>query len=194
MTLPNGKSGGMSSSHRERSTSPGLQEPERESGRVLPDATSPAVTYSFRDSPPEDDACELTEILPLVPPGEYEAYFDRWQTVALFGGKSKKVILWFALATPGVMGTRLPRYYNVKELKGKPRLMGQFKVGQKSTFARDYCRLLGPPRRRGLFSVSRFENKIFRVRVRTVERGSDQSKIAHCLQYSVIGELLRLQQ
>lgn len=183
----------MSGHHPEHATPLGAEEARREAG-ALSDASPPAVTYSFHDGPPEDDACELTEILPLVPPGEYEAYFDRWQTVALFGGKSKKVILWFALVTPGVMGTRLARYYNVKELKGKPRLMGQFKVGQKSTFARDYCRLLGPPRRRGLFSVSRFENKIFRVKVRTVERGSDQSKIAQCLQYSVIGELLRLQQ
>lgn len=183
----------MSEHHPKHATPRGSEEAGHEAG-ALSDASPPAVAYSFHDGPPEDNACELTEILPFVPPGEYEAYFDRWQTTALFGGRSKKVILWFALATPGVMGTRLPRYYNVKELKGRPRLNGQFKVGPKSNFARDYCRLLGPPRRRGLFSVSRFENKIFRIKVRTVKKGADQTEIAQCLQYSVIGELLRLQQ
>lgn len=169
-------------------------EVKRDTDSAQLDGPHRVVTYAFQDDPPEDDACELTEILPLVPPGEYEAYFDRWQTAALMGGKAKKLILWFALATPGVMGTRLPRYYNVRTLKGKPRLNGHFTVGPKSDFAREYCRLLGPPRRRDRFSVSRFENKLFSVKVRTVQSGADQSRIAECLQYSVIGKLLRLQQ
>ena len=184
----------MSDLHRRRVTPPAAQEAKRESGRAFPGASPAVVTYSFQDSPAEDGACQLTETLPLIPPGMYEAYFDRWQTAALYGGKSKKLILWFALADPGVMGIRLARYYNVTALKGKPGDFGHFKVGPKSHFARDYCRLIGNPRRLDRLSVSRFQNKVFRVKVRTVTKGADQASIAECLQYSVIGELLGLQQ
>lgn len=183
----------MNGPYREHAAPPASQEAKRDAGRTFPDSSPGVVAYSFQDSSPENDACELTEVLPLIPPGVYQAYFDRWQTVALFGGKSKKLILWFALVTPGVMGTRLARYYNVTALKGKPRQYGHFKVGPKSNFARDYGRLVGNPRRLDRLSVSRFENKIFRVRVRTVVRGSDQASIAECFQYSVIGEILGLQ-
>lgn len=179
----------MSSPRREHVIPQPARDDNRKSDSALPDPSPGVVAYSFHDCPPEDNACELTETLPLISPGVYEAYFDTWQTAALFGGKSKKLILWFALATPGAMGTRLPRYYNVTALKGKARLRGEFKVGQKSDFARDYCRLLGPPRRRDRFSVSRFENKLFRVKVRTVESGANQASIPECLRYSVIGEI-----
>ena len=154
----------------------------------------PKISYAFQNEPLEDGACEVRGDLPRVQPGTYEAAFDTWQTVALFGGKSKKLILWFTLLSPGVMGTRLPRYYNIMALNGQPRARGRFRVGRKSDFLRDYCRLFGEPGRYDRISVSKFQNQRFRVGVRTVERGGNQASIPDCLRYSVIGEIKAVQE
>lgn len=144
------------------------------------------VSIQFEDEAQDDGSCVVEVELPLLKPGTYEAAFDTWETLRLFGGRAQKLVLWFTVLDPGEMGTRLPRYYNVREIIGKPRRRGQFKAGPKSTFVRDYYRLHGAPKRKDRISVSRFENKRYRIKVRTVKAGADQQRIHEGLQYSVI--------
>lgn len=152
-------------------------------------STSPHVKYQFEDEPHDDYACVVEVELPLLKPGTYEAAFDTWETLRLFGGRAQKLVLWFIVLDAGHMGARLPRYYNVKQIIGKPRRRGQFKSGPKSAFLRDYYRLHGLPQRKDRISVSRFSNQRYRIKIRTVKEGADQQGIHEGLQYSVIEQI-----
>lgn len=135
--------------------------------------------------PFEDNACAVEGELTLLPSGTYEAVFDTWETVALFDGRAQKLILWFALAAPPYVGVRLPRYYNVGEILGKPRTRGRFKVGPRSAFFREYCAAHGAPSRIDRLSVSKFQGGKFSVKVRTVKRVG-RLELPEGARYSVI--------
>lgn len=135
-----------------------------------------------------DDAadCIVEGSRPLVAPGEYLAGFDTWQTVIMFGGRSAKVVLTFALLEPHV-GIRLEKFYNVKRLTGKPRKRGRFVVGGSSDLARDFVNLTGRrDSRLSRFALSDLQGHVYRVRARTVTRDSRQRELPPALQYSVI--------
>lgn len=144
--------------------------------------------YEFTDEV-TDDACVILGELVLLPPGKYQAAFDDWETVVLFGGRAQKLVLWFTVLDPGYMGQRVPRYYNVTGIVGKPRKRGRFKVGRKSDFLRDYCELHDAPTRHDRVSVSKFADKAYEITVRTVTKSSSQRDIHKAMQYSVIEEI-----
>lgn len=149
-------------------------------------ANTARISIEFEEDTRDDDSCVVEIELPHLKPGTYEAAFDTWETLRLFGGRAQKLVLWFTVLDPGEMGARLPRYYNVRQIIGKPRRRGQFKAGPKSAFVRDYYKLHGAPKRKDRISVSRFENKRYRIKVRTVKEGADQKGLHEGLQYSVI--------
>ena len=133
--------------------------------------------------------------LSLVEPGEYSLRFDYFETAMMFG-RAPKLALHFTIISMGAYFdvVQVSRFYNVTRLIGPPRKFGRFKVGRKSTFAREYGRLFHLPRRLDRLPMSAFENHIIVGRIRTVTEGSDQKQIPEPLQYSVLDELLRIEQ
>jgi hypothetical protein len=130
-----------------------------------------------------------------VKPGVYQLRFDYYATAVMFG-RAPKLVLWFTIIEPGPYFDlmKLPRFYNVRKLIGRPAKFGRFKVGFKSTFLRDYARLFRVPARLDRIPMSEFGRRIIVGRVRTVTHGSNQLPIPEGLQYSVIEELLRCEQ
>ena len=126
----------------------------------------------------------------LVEPGQYELRFDHHETLVLFG-RASKLVLWFTVISMGPYfdAVKLPRFYNVKRIIGRPQRGGRFKVGFGSDFLREYARLFPAPQRLDRIPMSEFSRHVVIGRARTVTRGSDQSAIPDVLQYSVLDEL-----
>lgn len=129
--------------------------------------------------------------LPCIPPGKYEMGFDTWETCALYGGRARKLILWFAVLSPEYMGLRIPRYYNVRELNGKPGKRGRFKVGKKSDFLREFVHVHGMPDRLDRISPARYQGNKYLAKVRTVETGNRNRPIPKELRYSVVDQIIK---
>ena len=128
----------------------------------------------------------------LVLPRTYDLRYQYYETARMFG-RAQKLILWFTIAEPGDDFDRpLPRYYNITRLIGKPQKNGQFKVGFNSDFLREYATLFGLPGRLDRIPMSRFDNCFVRAKVRTVTTGNAQQDIPKALQYSVVGEIMKL--
>ena len=126
-----------------------------------------------------------------MPPGEYEAIFFGFETRLLFG-RQPKLYLWFTITTPGYIGIKLPIYFNVLSLSGRPRRSGRFKAGLRGDFVREYGRLFGElPDTESDWDES-FKNVVCTVRVRTCSRSFKQQDIAECAQYSHIAEILEV--
>jgi len=105
------------------------------------------------------------------------------------------LVLWFSINTYGDhFGVLLPRYYNVKRLKGKVGKNGDFIVSANCDFIREYASLFTLPRRLDRIPMSTFYTKIFIGSVRTVITGFKQKPIPEQLQYSVIGSLDKVKQ
>lgn len=127
----------------------------------------------------------------LVPPGVYELRFD-WHETAVMFGRAPKLVLWFTIISFGPYFdiVKLPRFYNIRKVIGRPARNGRFKAGHKSNFCREYYRLFRPPTRLDRIPMTPFERHIILGRVRTVTKGSDQKEIPDGLQYSVLEELV----
>lgn len=130
----------------------------------------------------------------LVPPGEYEFKFQYFETKRVFD--RPKLFLWFSVLTFGdYFEKRIPRYYGATRLIGKPQRGGRFKVGWKSDFRREFCRLFPiSVNRLDRLPMTHFERVILIGRVRTVERAYNQRPIPPEAQYSVIDELLKVKE
>lgn len=131
----------------------------------------------------------------LVPAGIYEVVYLYDETIILAKTANKgrgipKLVLWFRVVTGEHMGAKLPAYYNVDAVEGRPRKYGGFKVGWRSHFMRDYATLFGAPARRNRIPMSVFEGCVIRARVRTVMSTWKQKALPAALHYSVVDELL----
>lgn len=133
-----------------------------------------------------------------IPPGDYLVRFDWHETCVLFG-KAAKIRMHFTVITPGEFfdSVKLSMFYNAAKLIGDKGRNGRFRVGWKSQFLRDFCRLFATSarfdkivQRLDRFPMSLYREHIFLARVRTVTTGADQKPIPEPLQYSVISELL----
>lgn len=131
------------------------------------------------------------DIPPLVEPRAYEVMLDFYETALMF--KTPKLILTFTIVTQGpAYGIRLPRYYNVKRLIGKPGKNGNFAVGKKGDFLREFLTLFScKPDRLDRLPISYFNGVTIKARVVTVKRSRNRD-IPEALQYSKISELLRV--
>ena len=127
--------------------------------------------------------------LVLLPPGKYHLRFIDWFTV-LYMRKQPKVELRFVVVEHGEhCGKRLSRWCNVKELIGKPRRRGRFKVGRSSDLLRDYARLVGGRFRLDRMALSTLEPLTLVGQVETVERDRQQRDIPASVRYSTIRSL-----
>lgn len=133
---------------------------------------------------------------PLVTPGTYNLMYELDETILLGKGRAPKLVTWFRITSHGeFLGVRLPRYYNVISLEGKPRRHGGFKVGWKSGFMRDFATVFESlPSRMNRIPMSKFEGVEIRGRVKTVVSGWDRKDgpLPVALHYSVIEKLLPL--
>ena len=134
------------------------------------------------------------DFIPFVAPGEYQLAYVSHQTYQYFA-RSLKVVVWFRIVSVGPhFGKVIPRYYNVKKLKGKPGKNGLFIPGRSSDFIREYCRLFPEQLTRlDRIPLSAFQSSLIVGKVRTVKSDRKQKELPEPLKYSVIDELLRLE-
>lgn len=126
---------------------------------------------------------------PLIPPGIYDLAFVSYETKSMFRGKANKLYLHFKVMDMGpAFEAELVAYYNLQWVNGK-----KWKVGFKSNFLRDYVRLFDEvPDRLDRIPMTRFKEHLIKAKVKTVTHGADQKPIHKLLQYSVIQELIEL--
>ena len=133
----------------------------------------------------------ISEALPLLPDGKYDAAYSHHETWKYLG-KAPKVTFWFKVVTLGeYFGTLLPRHFNVSRIIGKPARNGRFKAGRSSDFLLEYCSLF--PRkisRLDRIPLSLLENEVIIISTRTVTNNREQRKLPDVLQYSVIDHWL----
>jgi hypothetical protein len=126
---------------------------------------------------------------PLVPNGIYDVGFVSYSTAYMFN-KVPKLVLNFRILDFGEHnGKVLPRYYNVKRIKGRPRKNGDFKVGRRSDFVHEYATLFGLPRRLDRVSMTPFKSVIIKAKVEVVTSDYKQRQMPEALKYSKIAEL-----
>lgn len=139
------------------------------------------------DSEGEDLSFECNpDIPPLVPPGEYEVGFLRAEKKWLW--KREKLFLWFRIATFGEWhDTGLYMACNIAP-------NGKWTTGHKFYRAWVVAEKKRKPDRFDRMSTNVFKEKLFKARIRIVEKTSKGTKRIPELQYSVIDELVeRLQ-
>lgn len=131
----------------------------------------------------------------LVKPGTYIVRLDHFETAVMFNGKAPKLILTFAVEDLGsAFGKRLPRYYNVANLVGRPGIGGKFKASRKGDFLREYCSLFSNRiSRLDRLPMSEFKNKSIKVEVVTVKESRGRV-IPEPLRYSKIARLIKVAQ
>src|SRR5690554_837537 len=135
------------------------------------------------------------DFIPLIEPGVYSMTLEHWQT-AVFFGRSQKVVMWFRVLEMGqAFGKVIPRYYNVKRLTTKPKRNGGFAAGRSSDLVREYCLIHNKrPTRLDRVSLCHYQGVIVKGRVDTVSRDSRQSALPEAARYSVVKELVGLEQ
>ena len=130
--------------------------------------------------------------LPLIPPGLYSVAFDYFETAIQFV-TSQKVIMHFHIVDYGQsFNTQLARYHTVRRVIGKPSRGGCFKVSQTSMFMIEYHRCLRDSvvRRFDRVPMAEWPKHIYKARVATVTKNSQQKSLPSPIQYSKIAELI----
>ncbi len=141
-----------------------------------------------------NETVELDGLRPLVTPGVYELKYTHCET-GIYFNKSPKVKLVFRIITPGeFFGVIVERFYNVKKLKGKPGKNGKFVVAARGDFAREFFTIYPRRERLDRLPLTYLKTKIILGRVVTVKKDSKQRDIPDPIQYSVVTELLRVQE
>jgi len=131
------------------------------------------------------------ELPPKITPGEYDLVYVRHETARMFKGRAHKLTMLFRIVTMGeFFEAELPRYYNVQNVARKRKKNGNFKVGLKCDFIREYYTLFpGRITRRDRIPMSPFKGSIITGRVITVKEARGRP-IPTELQYSRIDQLL----
>ena len=121
----------------------------------------------------------------LIPDAKYQFAFVQYETKRLC---APKLVVWWRIITHGEhYGVVLPRYYNVNRLIGRAGAKGNFKVGKKSAFTRDWARIfLEEPNRLDRFPMDKLKNIMVEGVTKTVIKDANQTPLAPCSYYSVI--------
>ena len=126
-----------------------------------------------------------------IPPGRYSASVIEATTAVFFGGKSKKVVLTYRILDSGPFFEKLVRgYYEVREIKGRPRRNGKFQVGPRARLVRDVAHMVDgrPPLDR--IPIAEIETKIVEIELRVVSKIEKQA-LADTMQYVVVDRVVR---
>ncbi|MEC8833354.1 MAG: hypothetical protein VYC07_01525 [Pseudomonadota bacterium] len=129
-----------------------------------------------------------------IPEGEYTLKYVSYETCMAF--TVPRVIVHMEVCDFGPhLGHRLDRWYRVASLRGDPKKFGNFALRIRSDLFRELTNLgLITSGRKGRISPSVLKNKIVIGRVETVTHDRHQKPLAKGAQYSVIRELIRIEQ
>jgi hypothetical protein len=125
----------------------------------------------------------LDDARPLVPPGEYMALCYRTKVVYHRAFKRRLILADFQIADGEFQGTHLQRFYTAVEL-----------VERGSSYYKEWTVANGgvAPRRRDRMAPRKLAGKVFKVEVRTVEKGWDGRALPEALRYSKVAALTEL--
>jgi len=128
---------------------------------------------------------------PLIPSGDYDAYSKRFEMVSMrLGGENvERLVIFFEVRGGPCDGTLLRFIVPLP-----PRRRGAFMKGvaPSSKLLRSWVVANNGqhPSRADRLALDVFRHKLFRVRVRTVDRDRKQERLPECNRYSVIDALL----
>lgn len=133
------------------------------------------------------------QLPPKVDPGTYSVMLDHFYTAIMFQGHAHKLVCVFTIVDQGkFFGKKLPRYYNVKRIKGPPQKNGPFVATATGDFAREFYSLFAyGGRRLDRLPMSLFDGKTIRARVALVTQARGDH-IPEPLQYSKIAKLTKV--
>ncbi len=120
-----------------------------------------------------------------IPPGEYNAYVVGVETWAHCRNWEPRVVVLWAIADAGFMGTVVPAYYRVLSLSGRPRRNGRFKVGTKSRLYRELARMLNRRPPVDHVPIDEVTDRLYRIVVRDAKHDMEQRPLG-CAIYSVV--------
>ena len=138
------------------------------------------------------DCCSLVEDnYFLMPEGEYDLAYVRYETLYMFA-KAPKLVITFRIITEGpFFGKKISRFYNVKSISKN----GKFKVGRKRDFIYEYAKLFGLPARLDRIPLgSKFSKHIFIGKIEDVKNDYKQRSMPEGLRYSKIAELIKVKE
>jgi hypothetical protein len=145
-------------------------------------------THSSRLSEDADLCMEVEGHKPLIPEGKYLARYLGHETAVLFA-KAHKVALSFEICEGPHSGTRLTRYFRVKQVVGKAGRGGRFKLAAGGDLYRTLARVLDVRTRPDRISLRPLQTILLQIGVRTVSKDRDNLPLAEGVQYSVIDTL-----
>ena len=126
-----------------------------------------------------------------VPEGRYELRYMSYRT-GYFRDQAK-VTVYFAIISPeDYAGVTVERFYNVDELKGRPRKYGNFNVSARRTLVREFSSLLGQPSRLDRISFVRLRDKRIVGEVETVTTNYEKRALSLNSQYSRVARLIQV--
>lgn len=129
---------------------------------------------------------------PLLPDGEYVMRYLYHETVTAF--RTPKVILHMQIVEPGEhYGKRLIRAYRVKELIGRPRKWGRFKLTRHQELFLTLASLYDKRLRHDRFSLRALTKVLLRATTRTVTTDYRQQLSPEALHYSMVDELVSIE-
>lgn len=130
------------------------------------------------------------DFIPLVPAGEYQLVYERYETFQFC--RTAKVAVWFRIIDMGPHFDKvLPRYYNVRKLKGKVGRFGNFQAKRSGDLVNEFCTIANwRPNRLDRFSFERFKGKIIKGRIGVVDRDYQQKPLHELARYSKVEALL----
>lgn len=126
-----------------------------------------------------------------VPPGIYSACIIEARTALYCFGRAPKVDVYFRLLDPGPCFEKIVRcHYAVRELKGKPRKNGHFRVGPRSKLARHLSNALNSRPPLDHVPMTELERAILEIEVRLVTE-VDRRPLALAAHYAVVDRIIR---
>ena len=130
------------------------------------------------------------DFIPLVPAGKYKLVYERYETFQFC--RAPKVAVWFRIIDLGPhFGKTVPRYYNVRQIKGKVGKSGNFKAKRSGDLVNEFCTIANwRPSRLDRFSFERFKGKVIQGRVGVVDRDYQQKELHELARYSKVEALL----
>ena len=139
-----------------------------------------------------DDLIVEGNAWPLMPDGEYVMQYLYHETVIAF--RAPKVILHMKIVQSGEHnGKRLIRAYRVKELIGRPRKWGRFKLTRHQDLFITLAHLYDKRLRHDRFSLRALTKVLLRATTRTVTTDYRQRLSPEALRYSVVDELVAIE-
>jgi hypothetical protein len=141
---------------------------------------------------PNEKEILLPDERPLVPDGRYHFKLKSHRTEYMFG--SPRLILLMAILDYGDFhGVTLPRFYNVKQLIGKPGKKGRFKPTNGGDFLIDYYNLITVrDRRLDRLSMKPLYDKIVYAETATVKINNRKTKLPEPMWHSKVINLIEL--